>query len=119
MAQTAAPSAPAAAVQVADASAAAPPQDTGAGGGIEEITVVGRHRAENKQDVPIPIAALSGKILAEEHVDQLVDFKKVVPGFNLINSNPRVSAVVLRGVGGNASNDGSESGVGLIIDNVF
>jgi len=108
-------------VQIADASpaAAAAPQDSGAGAGVEEITVVGRHRAENKQDVPIPIAALSGKSLDEQHITQLVDFKNVVPGFNLINSNPRVSAVILRGVGGNASNDGSESGVGLIIDNVF
>jgi iron complex outermembrane receptor protein len=118
-AQTSAAPPQAGPVQVADLATTAAPQDAGAPGGIEEITVVGRHRAENKQDVPIPIAAISGKILAEEHVDQLVDFKKVVPGFNLINSNPRVSAVVLRGVGGNASNDGSESGVGLIIDNVF
>jgi iron complex outermembrane receptor protein len=119
VAQTSASPAQGQPVQVADLTPAAAPQDAPAGGGIEEITVVGRHRAENKQDVPIPIAALSGKLLAEEHVDQLVDFKKVVPGFNLVNSNPRVSAVVLRGVGGNASNDGSESGVGLIIDNVF
>jgi iron complex outermembrane receptor protein len=118
-AQTSAPPPQGNAVQVADLAPAAAPQDVGAGGGMEEITVVGRHRAENKQDVPIPIAAISGKTLAEEHVDQLVDFKKIVPGFNLINSNPRVSAVVLRGVGGNASNDGSESGVGLIIDDVF
>ena len=118
-AQISAPAPQGNAVQVADLTPAAAPQDTGAGAGVEEITVVGRHRAENKQDVPIPIAAISGKTLNEEHVDQLVDFKKVVPGFNLINSNPRVSAVVLRGVGGNASNDGSESGVGLIIDNVF
>src|ERR1700761_1266562 len=118
VAQTSAPTVHSDAIQVADASAATA-QDASPGGGLEEITVVGRHRAENKQDVPIPIAAISGKTLAEQHVDQLVDFKKVVPGFNLINSNPRVSAVVLRGVGGNASNDGSESGVGLIIDNVF
>jgi len=116
LAQSTAPASPGQAVQVADAAA---PQDMGAGGAVEEITVVGRHRAENKQDVPIPIAAISGKTLDEEHVNQLVDFKNVVPGFNLINSNPRVSAVVLRGVGGNASNDGSESGVGLIIDDVF
>jgi iron complex outermembrane receptor protein len=106
------------AVQVADASPADASQG-GGGGQIEEVTVVGRHRAENKQAVPIPIAAISGKALEEQHVDQLVDFKKILPGFNLINSNPRVSAVVLRGVGGNASNDGSESGVGLIIDDVF
>src|ERR1700733_169255 len=94
-AQTSAPAPQGNAVQVADLAPAAAPQDAAAGAGIEEITVVGRHRAENKQDVPIPIAAISGKVLAEEHVDQLVDFKKVVPGFNLINSNPRVSAVVL------------------------
>jgi iron complex outermembrane receptor protein len=119
-AQPTAPAAQAQPIQVADASAvAAGSQDQGGGGAVDEITVVGRHRAENKQDVPIPIAALSGKTLDEEHVDQLVDFKKVLPGFNLINSNPRVSAIILRGVGGNASNDGSESGVGLIIDDVF
>jgi iron complex outermembrane receptor protein len=116
-AQTAAPQAQAP-VQVADA-APADASQAGGGGQIEEVTVVGRHRAENKQAVPIPIAAISGKTLDEEHVDQLVDFKKILPGFNLINSNPRVSAVVLRGVGGNASNDGSESGVGFIIDDVF
>jgi iron complex outermembrane receptor protein len=118
-AQTSAAPPEAKGVLVADAAAAAAPESSGGAGQMEEVTVVGRHRAENKQDVPIPITAIGGKTLAEEHVDQLVDFKKIVPGFNLINSNPRVSAVVLRGVGGNASNDGSESGVGLIIDNVF
>jgi iron complex outermembrane receptor protein len=118
-AQATAPASPGQAIQVADASATAPAEPAAQGGGVEEITVVGRHRSENKQNVPLPIAAISGKTLDEEHISQLVDFKNVIPGFNLINSNPRVSAVVLRGVGGNASNDGSESGVGLIIDNVF
>jgi iron complex outermembrane receptor protein len=87
--------------------------------GIKTINIVGRHRAEDEQDVPIAITAVSGEQLQEQHIEQLVDFDRVVPNFNNINSNPRVSSNTFRGVGGNAANDGSESGVGLIIDNVF
>lgn len=86
---------------------------------VEEVIVNGRHRAENKQKVPIAITAIAGKAMARQHVDRLNQYLRVVPNFTVVTSNPRVSQLDLRGVGGNANNDGSESAVGLIIDGIF
>jgi iron complex outermembrane receptor protein len=86
---------------------------------VEEVIVNGRHRSENKQKVPIAITAIGGKSLVRQHVERLNQYLRVVPNFTVVSTNPRVSQLDLRGVGGNANNDGSESAVGLIIDGIF
>lgn len=97
-----------------------PPLPVAAGdAGIKTINIVGRHRSEDQQDAPIAVSAVSGEQLDQQHIQQLVELNRVVPNFTNVNSNPRVSANTIRGVGGNAANDGSESGVGFIVDNVF
>ncbi|MEI9996970.1 MAG: TonB-dependent receptor [Rhizomicrobium sp.] len=85
---------------------------------IETIVVTGRHRAENNQDVPIPISLIAGDKLKLEHADRIADYADKVPNFSAVQQNTRVSQFSIRGLGGNASYDGVESGVGLIVDNV-
>ncbi|VWX54287.1 conserved exported hypothetical protein [Novosphingobium sp. 9U] len=86
----------------------------------EAIVVTARHRDEKLQDVPLSISALSGDTVRTEKLDRLQDFAQKIPNFNPYTSNPRTSALSIRGVGGiNGGSDGSESGVGLIVDNVF
>jgi iron complex outermembrane recepter protein len=103
--------------------AAAPDAAAPAGGDgdtdINTITVTARHRNEKLGDVPLAISTASGKDLALEHLDRVADYTLKIPNFYALQQNTRVSALTLRGVGGNASNDGAESGVGLIVDNVF
>ncbi|MEJ0043376.1 MAG: TonB-dependent receptor, partial [Rhizomicrobium sp.] len=94
------------------ADAGAPPE------GIETVVVTGRHRAENNQDVPIPISLIAGDKLKLEHADRIADYADKVPNFSAVQQNTRVSQFSIRGLGGNANFDGVESGVGLIVDNV-
>ena len=94
----------------------APPADGGSA--VEQVVVTARHRSEALESVPLAITALPGKDLAVRHLDRLEDYAVKVPNFSALQQNTRVSALNLRGLGGNASNDGAEGGVGLIVDNV-
>jgi iron complex outermembrane receptor protein len=89
-------------------------------GGGNAIVVTARRRDERLQDVPLSISAISGDVVKTERLDRLQDFAQKIPNFNPYTSNPRTSALSIRGVGGiNGGSDGAESGVGLIVDNVF
>lgn len=84
-----------------------------------EILVTARKREERLQDVPVAISAISGEELSTQHLDRVADFAAKLPNFAAVQQNTRVSGLYVRGLGGNANNDGAESGVGLIVDNVF
>jgi iron complex outermembrane receptor protein len=86
---------------------------------VEEVVVTVRRRAEKLQDVPITVSAVAGQTLAEERLDRVADYAAKIANFNALQQNTRVSTLTIRGVGGNANSDGSEAGVGLIVDNVF
>ncbi|MFT3965441.1 MAG: TonB-dependent receptor [Sphingobium sp.] len=95
--------------------AAAEAEEAGSG----EILVTARRREERLQDVPVAVTAVSGDTLNIQHLDRVADFAAKLPNFSAVQQNTRVSGLYVRGLGGNASNDGAESGVGLIVDNVF
>ncbi|MEN9924183.1 MAG: hypothetical protein RL268_309 [Pseudomonadota bacterium] len=101
----------------ADPSAVAESADASADGG--EIIVTARHREERLQDVPVAISAVAGEELNGQHLDRIADYAAKIPNFSAFASNPRVATVNIRGLGGNASNDGAEGGVGVIVDDVF
>src|SRR3546814_15193393 len=50
---------------------------------------------------------------------RISDYAGKIPNFSALQQNTRTSGLYIRGVGGNANNDGAEPGVGLIVDNVF
>lgn len=86
---------------------------------VEEVTITARRRSERLQNVPLAVSAVRGSELATQQLDRVADYQFKVPNFGAVQQNPRVSTLTIRGIGGNASNDGAESGVGLIVDNVF
>jgi iron complex outermembrane recepter protein len=87
--------------------------------GVEEIVITARRRKELVQDAPISISAVGGERLEVERLNRVSEYAAKLPSFQAIQSNPRASALTVRGLGGNAGSDGSESGVGLIVDDVF
>jgi iron complex outermembrane receptor protein len=84
-----------------------------------ELIVTARHREERLQDVPLAISAMAGQELNGQHLDRIADYAAKIPNFSAFATNPRVATVNIRGLGGNASNDGAEGGVGVIVDDVF
>jgi len=85
-----------------------------------DISVTARKRTERLQDVPLSISAVGSETLARQKIDKLQDLVQNIPNFTPITQNPRTSSLSIRGIGGVVGGaDGSESGAGLIIDNVF
>ena len=85
------------------------------------ILVTARRRAENVQDVPIAITSVDAATLENTgsyNVNRLI---QLIPTVQFFTSNPRNSAINIRGLGApfGLTNDGIEQGVGLYIDQVY
>jgi iron complex outermembrane receptor protein len=95
-------------------------QPAAASAEVEDVKVTARLREEKAQDVPLPVSVVGAKTAEREHVERLQDFAQKVPNFVPSITNPRTSAMSIRGISGiSGGADGSESAVGLIVDNVF
>jgi iron complex outermembrane receptor protein len=86
---------------------------------IAEITVSARRRTENAQNVPIPIAAVSGDSLEQAGQFRLESLNQSLPSTNIQYANPRQASIAVRGLGNNPANDALESSVGVYIDDVY
>jgi iron complex outermembrane receptor protein len=87
---------------------------------VDDVKVTARLREEKAQDVPLPVSVVGAKTAEREQLDRLQDFGQKVPNFVPSITNPRTSAMSIRGISGiSGGADGSESAVGLIVDNVF
>lgn len=106
------------------AEAAAEDQQSSVGTGQSEepeITVTARRRSETSQQVPVAISVIGG-----EHIDNTGSFNvgrltQLTPTLQFYSSNPRNSAVNIRGIGVpfGLTNDGIEQGVGIYVDDVY
>jgi len=89
-------------------------------GGLEEVVVTARKRAENAQDVPIAITTLSDSKLKELGANNMGELVEHVPNFDWdpvgINA---LSSWGLRGIVDQSRNAGQESGLGIYVDGVF
>ena len=96
---------------------AAAPEDAN----LEVITVTARKRVENVQDVPIAISVLTSQDLDKTGTYSTEQLTRLQPSIQLISSNPRNTAVTIRGLGSviGLTNDGLESGVGFYVDEVY
>lgn len=86
-----------------------------------DIVVTARRRAETAQDVPLAISVVGG-----EHIDSTGSFnvgrlQQLTPTLQFYSSNPRNTAVNIRGLGVpfGLTNDGIEQGVGIYVDDVY
>src|SRR5690606_232822 len=88
---------------------------------IEEVTVTSRRREERAQSVPIPITVVSGALVADTGGFNVNRIKELIPSVQLYSSNPRNTAISIRGQGTTfgLTNDGIDPGVGFYIDGVY
>nr|WP_294936973.1 TonB-dependent receptor [uncultured Flavobacterium sp.] len=88
---------------------------------IAEIVVTSRRRQEIIQEVPIPIAVLSGAQVEESGAFNVNRVKELVPSVQLYSSNPRNTTLNIRGLGSTfgLTNDGIDPGVGFYVDGVY
>ncbi|MES1203529.1 MAG: TonB-dependent receptor plug domain-containing protein [Pseudomonadota bacterium] len=87
----------------------------------DDVVVTARRVAENLQDVPIPVSVIGGALLADSGTANVLKLKELVPTLQIFSSNPRNTAINIRGLGTTfgLTNDGVDIGVGLYVDGVF
>lgn len=88
---------------------------------LEEIVVTATRRAQNIQDIPIAVTAVTQTQLERQGVDDIGELGNVSASFNLQSSQneSQGTSIRLRGVGTTGNNIGLESAVGVFIDGVY
>ena len=86
-----------------------------------EIVVTARRRSETAQDVPIAISVVGGDQIDSTGAFNIGRLQQLAPTVQFYSSNPRNSAVNIRGIGApfGLTNDGIEQGVGIYVDDVY
>ncbi len=86
-----------------------------------EIIVTARRRAEPVQDVPIALSVVGGAQIEATGTFNVDRLTQLQPSLQFISSNPRNTALNIRGIGApfGLTNDGIEQGVGVYIDQVY
>jgi len=86
----------------------------------DEIIVTAQKRAQNVQDVPIVVTAVSGQLLQDAGVKDIKDLTVLTPGLLVTSTqNESFTTARIRGVGTVGDNPGLESSVGVVIDGVY
>jgi len=93
--------------------------DTADDGGVEEIIVTAQKVAENIQDVPIAITALTGERLEQTGTTSLEGITQLVPSVTFRKGTTSAnSAIVMRGVGTITFSIAAEPSVSTVVDGV-
>ncbi len=88
-------------------------------GGVEEIVVRARRRAELLEDTPVSVTALSGEVLRATQAESLEDVAALVPNLTILSGRSSQDAsIVIRGVGAFPFIY-FDQGVGVYVDGVY
>jgi iron complex outermembrane receptor protein len=87
----------------------------------EALVITARRTEELAQEVPIPVSVVGGTLIEDTGAFNVNQLKDLVPTVQFYTTNPRNSAVNIRGIGApfGLTNDGIEQGVGMYVDGVF
>jgi iron complex outermembrane receptor protein len=87
----------------------------------QSVVVTARRVEEAAQDVPIPVSVVKGDLVSDTGAFNVNRLKEMIPTVQFYSTNPRNSAINIRGLGApfGLTNDGLEQGVGLYIDGVY
>ena len=85
------------------------------------IIVTARRREETSQDIPLAISVVGGEQIDNTGAFNVGRLQQLTPTVNFFTSNPRNSAVNIRGIGVpfGLTNDGFDQGVGIYVDDVY
>ena len=89
-------------------------------GGIEEVIVTARKRAESVQDVPVLVTAVSAEQIRERDLTSLDKVAAATPNLNVGRaSNGSGAQITLRGIGTSPTSIGIEQSVATVVDSVY
>ena len=92
-----------------------------AAGPIDQLVVTARRRTETAQSVPLAVSVVGGDSISATASFNVGRLQQLAPTLQFYSSNPRNSAVNIRGLGApfGLTNDGIEQGVGIYVDDVY
>jgi iron complex outermembrane recepter protein len=106
---------PAKATDAADAADQAQP----AQGGLEEITVTARRRAESLQTVPVAVSVMTGAQAAAQNLNNIQDMSAEIPSVDFrTGASNKDRDVFIRGIGTITTSPGVEPSVSTVVDGV-
>jgi outer membrane receptor protein involved in Fe transport len=87
---------------------------------VEKITVTSQKRAQQLQDVPASVQAISTKKIEELQISDINDYAKHLPNVTIQPSSPGFVGVYMRGVasGENRNHSGPSPSVGMYLDEI-
>lgn len=86
---------------------------------LEEVIVTAQKRAENLQDVPVAVTAISSDAIEKLGIFSTDDIVRITPSMTFGQSNNKTnSGFRIRGIGTNVFGIGVEQAVAMIIDDV-
>ncbi|MBN9318513.1 MAG: TonB-dependent receptor [Caulobacterales bacterium] len=90
-------------------------------GSVETLIVTSRRREESVQEVPVAITVVGGEKIDATGAFNVGRLQQLAPTIQFYSSNPRNTAVNIRGLGVpfGLTSDGFEQGVGFYIDDVY
>lgn len=103
----------------ADDSEDAAQPDATAAGNDAEIIVTAQRRAERVQDIPLAITAFGGEALTRAGIVSLESLAPRVPSFYFGSFGAARPQLYIRGIGTRSFDPGSESSVGVFVDEVY
>ncbi len=88
---------------------------------FEEVVVTARRRKEPLRETPISISVVGGAQIENSGSFNVNRVKELMPAVQLYSSNPRNTALNIRGLGTTfgLTNDGIDPGVGFYVDGVY
>jgi iron complex outermembrane receptor protein len=108
-----------ASADIAAAQTTAPAPADAAEADAGDIVVTAQKRAENLQDVPISIAAVSSERLRASKIDSISDLGKVAAGFTTARSTQATNTkLYIRGIGG-GGNYAVDPSVAVFVDDAY
>lgn len=102
-------------------SAAVPAADNAPIAEVDTVVVTARRRQETAQSVPVAISVVGGEKIDNTGAFNVGRLQQLTPTLQYYSSNPRNTAVNIRGIGVpfGLTSDGFEQGVGFYIDDVY
>ena len=90
-------------------------------GAVDTIVVTAQRRAQDLQDVPAAVTAISDQALAEQEVRDVGDLQYQVPNISIATATGTANAarIFLRGVGEDESRGAVDPAVGVYVDGIF
>ncbi|MFV3130839.1 TonB-dependent receptor [Niveispirillum sp. KHB5.9] len=86
---------------------------------LEEIVVTAQRRAENLQETPLAVSAITGEGLESQGVKSVVDLSATVPSLQITNTGGGASQIFMRGIGSTNTTEVGDPAVAYHIDGIY